>query len=166
MSLAALAITGPALAQQPKLAPELIGDAWVNGAPVKLADLRGKVVILTVWTFECINCRHAIPFWNAWAKKYAGKDVAVVSIHTPENTSERDPKAVTAFAKKNGLIFPILIDNDQKNWNAWTVRYWPSTALIDKTGHVRAVWEGELDWKGSGAYKDVERSIETLRKEK
>ena len=170
-ALAALSLTYTACAQEPtsaksKPAPELVGSLWVNGAPVKLADLKGKVVILGVWTFECINCQRTIPYWNGWAKKYAGKDVVVVTIHTPEVDSERDPKSVEAFAKKKGLVFPILIDNDQKNWKNWTVRMWPSMVLIDKKGQTRAAWEGELDWKGSGAYKDVERAIEALRKEK
>ena len=83
-------------------------------------------------------------------------------VHTPEVESERDPKSVTAFAKQKGLVFPILIDNDQKNWNTWNIRSWPTTILIDKQGRMRAFWEGELDWQGSKAYKDVERSIEML----
>jgi peroxiredoxin len=72
---------------------------------------------------------------------------------------------VAAYAKKKGLVFPILIDNDQKNWNAWRCRFWPSTGLVDKKGRVRAAWEGELDWQDSGTYKKVEQAIETLRKE-
>jgi peroxiredoxin len=72
---------------------------------------------------------------------------------------------VEAYAKKRGLNFPILIDNDLKNWKAWTCRMWPSTGIIDKKGRIRAAWEGELDWQGAGTYREVERMIERLRKE-
>ncbi len=160
-------LPGTALAQEKTPAPNFIGKPadWVNGAPQDLTKLKGKVVIVAVWTFECINCKRTLKFWNEWAKKYANKDVVIVSIHTPELESERDPKAVEAFAKKNGLTFPILIDNDLKNWKAWSCRFWPSTGIVDKKGRIRAAWEGELDWKSSGEYKKVEQLIERLRKE-
>lgn len=166
-ALAALTLPTLAMAQEKAPAPNFIGKPadWVNGAPQDLTKLKGKVVVVAVWTFECINCKRTLKFWNDWAKKYANKDVVIVSIHTPELESERDPKAVEAFAKKNGLTFPILIDNDQKNWKAWSCRYWPSTGIVDKKGRIRAAWEGELDWKSSGEYKKVEQMIERLRKE-
>lgn len=166
-ALAALTLPTFALAQEKAPAPNFIGKPtdWVNGQPQDLTKLKGKVVVVAVWTFECINCKRTLKFWNEWAKKYAGKDVVIVSIHTPELESERDPKAVEAFAKKNGLTFPILIDNDLKNWKAWSCRFWPSTGIVDKKGRIRAAWEGELDWKSSGEYKKVEQLIERLRKE-
>ena len=151
------------------VAPELIGEAkdWVSGKPLKLADLKGKVVVVCFWTFGCINCKRTLPFWNDWAQKYAkGSDVVFVSIHTPELESEFNVESVKKFIEKEKLTFPVLIDNSKANWNAWKQQWWPATYLIDKTGHVRGLWNGELDYKGSGEYKNVEQGIQLLRREK
>ena len=54
LSIASLPDLGPA--------PELTNSVWLNtDAPLRLADLRGKVVGLEMWTFECINCQHVMP---------------------------------------------------------------------------------------------------------
>lgn len=155
--------------QDALVAPELIGGPWV-GEPTTLAANRGKVVLLTFWTNQCINCKRTLPYWNHWAKKYgaAGKssDVAVVSVHTPELASERLLSGVQESVKRNGILFPVLTDNASKNWNAYNVQVWPTTILIDKQGRIRNRWEGELDWENSGEYKRVGTAIEALRREK
>src|SRR5262245_13030332 len=52
-------------------APELTNDTWLNvDSPLRLADLRGKVVIVEMWTFGCINCQHVIPALKEWNSKY------------------------------------------------------------------------------------------------
>jgi thiol-disulfide isomerase/thioredoxin len=169
-------LTGGAYAQETakpdkpvfEQAPELIGATtdWASGKPVKLASLKGKVVVVCYWTFGCINCKRTLPFWNDWAKKYEGKDVVFVTIHTPELESERVVEDVKKFIAKEKLIFPVLIDNDKANWKRWRNQWWPATYLIDKKGLVRGRWDGELDYKGSGEYKRVEQGIELLRSEK
>src|SRR6185503_16994788 len=48
-------------------APELMNDTWLNvDSPLRLADLRGKVVIVEMWTFGCINCQHVMPSLKDW----------------------------------------------------------------------------------------------------
>jgi thiol-disulfide isomerase/thioredoxin len=149
-------------------APDLAGTAkdWINGKPVSFPLLKGKVVVVCFWTFGCINCRRTLPFWNGWAKTYAGKDVAVVTIHTPETDAERVVDSVSKFIEKEKLVFPVLIDNDMTNSRRWGLKWWPTTYLVDKKGRVRGRWDGELDAKGSGDYKRVAKEIETLRAEK
>ncbi len=149
-------------------APELIGSSkdWINGKPVKLADLKGKVVVVCYWTFACINCKRTLPYWNEWAKKYANTDVVFVTIHTPEGNNERVVAEVRKVVAKKQLVFPVLIDNDKANWNKWSNQYWPATYLIDKKGVIRNQWDGELNYNGSGEYKQVLQGIEQLRNEK
>ncbi|WP_309715428.1 redoxin domain-containing protein [Armatimonas sp.] len=149
-------------------APELIGTAkdWVSGKPVSLAALKGKVVVVCFWTFGCINCKRTLPFWNQWAQKYADKDVVFVTIHTPELESERVVENVKKFIEREKLVFPVLIDNNMSNWKTWQQQYWPATYILDRKGRVRGRWDGELDYKGSGEHKKVERGIELLRNEK
>jgi peroxiredoxin len=147
-------------------APALTNSGpWLNGPATTLAAQRGKVVVLLFWTRDCINCKHNLGYWNDWAKKYAGTDVAVLSVHTPETRYERAPAATARFARTHGLRFPILVDNDSRVWNAYGVQSWPTEILIDKQGRVRAEYAGELNWEGSGEYKTVQQKIEGLRGE-
>ena len=126
---------------------------------------KGKVVVLLFWTRDCINCKHNLGYWNDWAKRYSGTDVAGLSVHTPETRFERAPAATTRFARSHGLRFPILVDNDAHIWNAYGVQSWPTEVLIDKQGRIRAEFAGELNWEGRGEYKMVGKRIEALRAE-
>jgi len=149
-------------------APALIGDVrlWQNTGGKTAAIRKGAVTVLTFWTTHCINCERTLPFWNTWAKKYnTAGDVALISVHTPETRWERDPATVAQTARQRGLVFPILIDNDEKNWDAYGIQSWPTTLLIDKQGRIRNRWEGELNFENSGLYRQVEAQIETLRRE-
>ena len=148
-----------------KAAPALAEGVWINSKPTTIAAQRGKVVVLTFWTHGCINCKRTLPFWNDWAKRYTGKDVTVLSVHTPELAFERSESNVRRFVKERGITFPVLTDNENTSWDAFGISSWPTTVLIDKQGRIRARWEGELDWNGSGDYKKVEAQIEQLRKE-
>ena len=65
-------------------------------------------------------------------------------------------------AKAQGLEFPIVVDDDLTNWNAWGNSMWPSVYLIDKQGYVRYWWYGELNWQGSDAHQIFKRRIQEL----
>ncbi len=65
-------------------------------------------------------------------------------------------------AKEAELEFPIVIDNEQRNWNAWGNSMWPSVYLIDKRGYVRFWWLGELNWEGAEGEKILRGRIEEL----
>ncbi len=148
-------------------APPLASGVWANGAPTTIADQRGKVVLLAFWTHECINCQRTIPFWNNWVKRYGkASGVTVLSVHTPELASERKIENVRRYTREKGIVFPVVTDNDYASWKAYNVNAWPTTILIDKQGRVRDRWEGELGYEKSGEYRNVERAIEALRKEK
>jgi thiol-disulfide isomerase/thioredoxin len=47
-------------------APDLASGEWINSEPLKLKDLRGRVVLIEFWTFGCINCRNTLPFVKSW----------------------------------------------------------------------------------------------------
>jgi len=129
-------------------APELQAvETWINSQPLTLAQLRGKVVVLHFWTFGCINCVHNYPAYKDWQQRFAGKDVTIVGIHTPESQGERNVEAIRQKMKDNGLKFPVAVDNEKRNWKAWANNIWPAVYLIDKKGYVRHWWYGELNWK-------------------
>lgn len=166
LPFAAFAAQADAVPVHVQLAPAFTqAGPWLNGPATTLAAQRGKVVVLLFWTRDCINCKHNLGYWNDWAKKYVGTDVAVLSVHTPETRYERAPAATVRFARTHGLRFPILVDNDSHVWNSYDVQSWPTEVLIDKQGYVRYEYAGELNWEGSGEYKVVAQKIEALRGE-
>jgi peroxiredoxin len=120
------------------------GVEWLQGGPLKLADLHGKVVVLHFWTNGCANCIHNYPVYRDWWEKYAGKGLTIIGVHTPEFAREADPKVIRAKARNNSLKYPIVLDPESRIWKAWKNQYWPSIYLIDKAGQVRYRWEGEL----------------------
>jgi peroxiredoxin len=86
----------------------------------------------------------------------------VLGIHTAETAAERDPANVRKAALEAGLTFPILVDQDKLNWDAWGNSMWPSVYLIDKQGYVRYWWYGELNWKGAEGERRLRKRIEEL----
>jgi peroxiredoxin len=131
--------------------PELTGDAaaWRNSPPLSLAGQHGKVVVVHYFACGCINCVHNYPIYRKWHDELKGKDVTLIGIHTPETKSERDIAHLEHKIKEDELAFPILIDNDQANWNAWGNSMWPSVYILDKQGYLRHFWAGELKWQGA-----------------
>jgi peroxiredoxin len=144
-------------------APELVNtDEWINGSPMQLEKLRGKVVVVHFYAFGCINCIRNFPWYRQWDETFKGRDVALIGIHTPETAGERDSGNVRSKAADEKFGFPVLIDGKSENWNAWGNSMWPSVYLIDKRGYVRYFWPGELKWKGNDGEKYMRERIEQL----
>ncbi len=85
-----------------------------------------------------------------------------MGIHTPETSAERSVDNLRSKMKQEGFQFPIVVDNDHKNWDAWGNSMWPSVYLIDKQGYVRYWWYGELNWKTNEGEKVMRKLIEKL----
>jgi len=125
-------------------APELRGRAWLNtgGAQLRLADLRGKVVLLDFWTFCCINCLHVLDELRPLEEKYA--DVLVtIGVHSPKFVHEADPAALAAAVERYGVHHPVLDDPDLGTWQQYAVRAWPTLVVLDPEGYVVAQMSGE-----------------------
>jgi peroxiredoxin len=138
----------------PEPAPEFAKvTAWINSDPVKLADLKGRVVVVHFRTHGCINCMHNYPHYKKWAGDFKGKDVTIVGVHTPETEREKDVDRIRAKLKENGLTFAVAVDNSAATWAAWRTRYWPTVFVVDRKGNVRFHWEGELGEAGEAAMK-------------
>jgi thiol-disulfide isomerase/thioredoxin len=128
----------------PYVAPELRElQNWVNSKPLTLASLRGKVVLINFWTFQCINCQRTLPYVNEYYKTFHDQGFEVLGIHAPEFDSERDAANVAKAVKREGITFPVAQDNDFKTWLAYQNRFWPAFYFIDKKGVVRHTHFGE-----------------------
>jgi len=155
---AKVAVTRPALAL-PDLgaASEFAGiSQWVNSAPLTLASLRGKVVLVDFWTLGCYNCVNTLPYVTGWYEKYKDQGLVVIGVHTPEFAYERDTKNVKDAVARHQIRYPVAQDNEFVTWNAYRNRYWPAAYFVDARGRIRHIQIGE------GGYDKAEQVIQQL----
>ncbi|MGE8154804.1 cytochrome c biogenesis protein DipZ [Pseudomonas vancouverensis] len=137
--------------------PSLSGAVeWINSPALSNESLKGKVVLVDFWTFDCINCKHTLPYVKDWAKKYAKDGLVVIGVHTPEYGFERIIDNVRAKVKEYGITYPVAIDNNYAIWRNFDNQYWPAHYLIDAKGQVRYTHFGE------GSYEAQEQMIQQL----
>ncbi len=147
-------------------APEFQVQVWLNSAPLKISDLKGKVTVIHFYAFGCGNCIRNLPHYNDWHGQYGAKGLQIVGIHRPETQREYDIEKVREKAVEAGMDYPIAIDNKSLCWDLWANRVWPSIYLVDKNGFVRYWWYGELNWQGTETEKLVRNKIEELLEER
>ena len=128
--------------------PSLGGaTGWLNSPPLTAEGLRGKVVLVQVWTYSCINWLRTLPYVRAWAEKYRDQGLVVIGVHTPEFGFEHNLDNVRQAAKDMQVAYPIALDNDYAIWRAFNNNYWPALYFIDAKGHIRhhQFGEGQYD---------------------
>lgn len=141
-------------------APEFKGlTGWINSAPLTLASLAGKVVLVDFWTYSCINCVRTIPYVRAWHDAYKERGLVIIGVHTPEFDFEKDRANVEAAVARFGIAYPVALDNDYAMWNAYRNHYWPAHYFIDAKGNIRYQHFGE------GGYDHSEAVINALLEE-
>ena len=141
-------------------APEIQGiEKWINTpgeAPLTLAALRGRVVLVDFWTYSCINCLRTLPHLRAWDEAYRDAGLTIVGVHSPEFAFERVPDNVGDAVDRLGIRYPVALDNDFATWRAYSNQYWPAKYLIDREGNLSYHHFGE------GEYEETERVIREL----
>jgi cytochrome c biogenesis protein CcdA/thiol-disulfide isomerase/thioredoxin len=147
-----------ATAQQPQAAalpvegtlPALDGAVqWLNSPPLTKEALRGKVVLVDVWTYSCINCLRTLPYVKSWAQKYRDQGLVVIGVHAPEFAFERNVDNVKQAVHDLGIDYPVAIDNNFAIWRALNNQYWPAHYFIDAQGNIRYHHFGEGDYAHS-----------------
>lgn len=129
-------------------APSLEGDSgWLNTAsPLKMDQLKGRVVLLDFWTLCCINCIHIMPDLAKLEAKYPGV-LVVIGVHTPKFENEKRLESIKKAILRYEIKHPVVNDADHKIWRRYGVRSWPTLVLIDTEGKVvgRVSGEGNYD---------------------
>ena len=149
-----------AYARQTGMMPSLGGATeWLNSPPLTAAGLRGKVVLIDIWTYTCINWLRQLPYVRAWAEKYKDHGLVVIGVHDPEFEFEKNIDNVRMAAKDMRVDYPIAIDNDYAIWRALKNQYWPALYFVDAQGRIRHHHFGE------GEYEQSERIIQQLLSE-
>jgi peroxiredoxin len=126
-----------------------------GGAPVRLSDLRGKVVLLNFWATWCKPCEDEMPAMQRLYEGLAGTDFEMLAVSLD---AERAP--VEAFQERLGLSFPILHDPAKAVSEAYQTYRYPESYLIDRDGRILARYIGPRDWDAA-VYRDRIRRLAT-----
>ncbi len=137
-------------------APEFVSATWLNSPPLRLAKLRGRVVLVEFWTFGCYNCRNVEPHMKFWHQRYASDGLVVIGVHTPESDYERDRDRLEQYVRDRQVTYPVVVDDDFAMWTRYENAAWPCLYLIDKRGVIQYAHVGE------GRYGQTEQRIEAL----
>jgi len=143
-------------------APELrVSDVWINtDSPLNLKSLRGKVVLIDFWAFDCDPCKETVPRVEALHEKYSKDGLVVIGVHTPRTSDEKEVPKLRAAVKRMGISYPVMVDAKQKIFADYRCDLWPTQFVIDKKGFIR------LSHGGVGKYSEIEEAIQSALKEK
>jgi thiol-disulfide isomerase/thioredoxin len=142
------------LAAATTLSPVLGAMPWANAAgPPKTA---GRVTVVDVFTFSCINCKHVTPELRKLRDAYKPADLAIVGVHAPELPEERVHRNVVQALRDQDITWPVVFDDNFAVWNAYGVNAWPTQLVFDRRGKLRATYVGE------GYDTQLERTVRAL----
>lgn len=134
--------------QGPLTAPDLDGATeWLNvAAPLSLAQLRGKVVLLDFWTYGCINCMHVLRDLKTLEQRFPD-ELVVIGVHSPKFPNERSSDNLKRVLVRYEIEHPVANDAGHVIWRRYGVQAWPTRVIIDPAGNLvgTAMGEGNLE---------------------
>jgi peroxiredoxin len=125
----------------------------LEGRLHRLADYRGKTVLVNFWATWCAPCREEMPSIDRLRAALEGKPFVVLAVNVGEGA-----RTARAFAQKMPLGFPLLLDRDTRTTRAWGARLLPASFVVGPDGRIRYTYLGAIDW----ARDDVRVAIERL----
>ena len=129
---------------------------WVNVAPLRMDQQRGRPVLVEFWDFCRVNSLRTLPYLKAWHERYANDGLRVIGIHTGGLEPARDTAAAVAATERLGIGYPVVIDERLELWDFYGNEGWPARYLWDPQGALYSLHYGE------GAYQETEREIQAL----
>jgi thiol-disulfide isomerase/thioredoxin len=140
------------------------GD-WFNARPLHISDLRGEVVLVSMWTFGCNNSYNSIPTLTAFYDRYKDQGLEIVGVHAPEFDYEKDAANVAGAIEKYNITWPVFQDNEFATWSAYDNKVWPQFYLVDKQGNIRYTHRGEISERFPNGIQPLEQAIQALLNE-
>ena len=123
----------------------------LDGGTTRLADLRGRVVLVNFWAVWCPPCRKEMPSMSRLATKLGKKPFTILGVNVGES-----PEEIRAFLKQVPVNFPILLDGEGANLKAWNVFAFPTSYVVDKKGNLRLGLFGSIEWDEPEAVAKLE----------
>jgi len=114
----------------------------LSGGTIRLADFRGKVVLLNFWATWCVPCRMEMPALEALYQRHKDAGLAVLAI----NMDTLSTAGVEAFVQEVMVTFPVALDPSWSIARGYRVLGLPTTYFIDRAGDVVVREVGERDW--------------------
>lgn len=138
-------------------APELDGAvSWLNtDHPIRLADLRGKIVLLDFWTYCCINCMHILPDLAYLEEKYSD-ELVVIGVHSAKFENEKDTENIRQAILRYEIKHPVANDANFYIWRRFDAHAWLTLVLIDPEGQI----VGQLS--GEGHRETLDQAVQAL----
>ena len=151
--LGALGASAQGLHPSPPVAAPALALPGVDGRVRRLADYRGKVVLVNFWASWCGPCREEMPSMERLRRSLRGDPFAVLAVNVGESA-----RVVRRFAETAQLGSVLLLDGDGSAARAWGARALPSSFIVGPDGKIRYSHVGALDW----STPEVRRSITGL----
>lgn len=143
--------------QEGERPPALPSDTeWVNlSTPVGLDEFVGTVTLVYFWTASCLPCLDVQRDADRLAAEFPGQ-IEVLGIHSGKFPAERSSNVIAAQLARSAISHPVVNDRTLSIWQDWGITAWPTVAVLDATGEIRA---GHV---GSGAYDALKPAINRL----
>lgn len=134
-------------------APEFVtGVDWLNvDAPLTIAGLEGKIILLDFWTYGCINCIHMIPILHDLEERFA-EELVVIGVHSAKFDNEGETDNLSQIIQRYEIEHPVINDDDFLVWRTYGATAWPTFLVIDPRGYVVASQAGEVPYEAFEQY--------------
>ena len=139
-----------------QMAPALKTSEWINSEPMTLEELRGKVVLIDFWAWDCPECAKTLPHIKDLHAKYADQGLVIIGVHTPRGEFEKNVDDVRRAVVAKGIEYPVTIDHEYLTWLDYVCNAWPTHYVVDQEGVI------QLSHTGIGRYEETEAVIQRL----
>jgi len=132
-----------------KTAPEIAVAKWIEEPPTRLAELRGRVVVLEFWAAWCPDCRGLIPHIRRWAARYEKEGVKILAVtryygfngrEVGRASKEEEERFLAEFKRLRELPYGTALDDGQRSFETYHVTWVPTIAIIDRSGRIRYIF--------------------------
>jgi hypothetical protein len=130
--------------------------AWVNTAPLRMDQQKGRPVLIEFWDFCRANSLRTLPYLKAWYQRYAPAGLRMVGVHTSGLETSSDPDRVRDAVARLGIEYPVVIDSEHQIWDEYENLGWPARYLFSPESSLFEYHYGE------GAYEETELAIQEL----
>lgn len=148
-------------------APDIRVTEWIDQPPVKLADLRGRVVLLDFWATWCGPCRVTIPKLNALHRKYKERGLVIIGLTKYEGEAEgreltpaQELQYLRQFKRRHGITYGFGVADHDENGRSYGVAAIPTAVLIDRRGVVRFITVSASDLESKALASMIEKLIQ------
>ncbi len=129
---------------------------WINVAPLRMDQQRGRPVLVEFWDFCRPNSIRTLPYLTGWHERYAPEGLRVIGIHSSGFAPSAHTDAVEAAVARLAVAYPVVVDTELQIWQDYGNLGWPARYLFNQEGRLFDFHYGE------GGYEETERAIQEL----